>query len=323
MCSRRRPAAKEPALRETSDSAYSVSWLRVSADAERGSSDEPSRLSTATEEAPPATRGWASWVEGRRAPRSADSAEVPRARSHARERAEAPETRSFFERRCSSGASALASVGSTMPACWRARSAIGCDASRLSDASTAASLKQKLELSEPLSLSRASWGGGCPPPDSVWSAVKACSGEAAPSRLKRAAEGSASSSSPLGLAIAMHPATAVQKRFCSSDRCSGSSNGGVLGALCGDVHVLLPWLFMRSHLRCTHDCFRMPAPPNLHLSRQLMHVPQSRRVQAVQVPHADHRLPRFSDSGNFMPTAAPTGRSDTAGGTLRPSGGFC
>ena len=40
---------------------------------------------------------------------------------------------------------------------------------------------------------------------------------------------------------------------------------------------------------CTHGCLRVPGPPNLGLSRQLMHSPQSSRVQLAHWRHATSR----------------------------------
>mmetsp|Transcript_6627 Transcript_6627/g.16264 ORF Transcript_6627/g.16264 Transcript_6627/m.16264 type:complete len:257 (-) Transcript_6627:39-809(-) len=61
------------------------------------------------------------------------------------------------------------------------------------------------------------------------------------------------------------------------------------------------------HLRWLHACFFTPGPPNLGLSLQLMHSPQSGLRQFAQVPHLEERilLLIFSSSSSALQRFVP------------------
>lgn len=95
----------------------------------------------------------------------------------------------------------------------------------------------------------------------------------------------------------MHPDTAAQNNACS-DSVLGTWELRSLSSPRDVVALLLhePLEFMRAQRRLMHDCFRTPRPPNLDLSMQLMHSPQSVARQPEQVPQEAHRF-RFGSTG--------------------------
>ena len=98
-----------------------------------------------------------------------------------------------------------------------------------------------------------------------------------------------------------------------------------------------------SHLRRTHNCLRMPSPPNLGLSTQFLHVPQSARRQLAHALHGCIRpalglaappLPLTAVAVSSRPSPLPTcstrsigsisiGSDSSTGNVLRASGIAC
>eukprot|EP00966_Prymnesium_polylepis_P027174 628504-Prymnesium_polylepis.1 len=51
------------------------------------------------------------------------------------------------------------------------------------------------------------------------------------------------------------------------------------------------------HVRIVHACFRLPGPPNLGLSTQFLHSPQSSALHAAHTPHRAERMRLLAPRG--------------------------
>ena len=98
----------------------------------------------------------------------------------------------------------------------------------------------------------------------------------------------------------MQQSTAPQNSSHSCLSLFAGFGGGLASAGVGSSGVLTVRLVIVAdvgnlHLRSRQDCLRMPCPPNLGLSRQLRHFPQSSRPHASQWPQATVRLRFFCE----------------------------